>query len=321
MRTFDKQMVRVVVAVLLASACDSEKTVIAGMSLKADRVDLKPGEEVKIVPAFEGQLRGTRVYEAFSSYEIVSGTEGGTLAAVSGPGTIFRARGTLYDIVTVVIRGVSLYDTSQSTLLTLTVTPDVVKSVEVTSSSPAVDSAEPVTLSASVKGLGVYSKDVTWVIASGGGVLSEATANTVRYSAGGLADGTEVEIAAVSATTPTVAGRLKLKVVKKPVIERFEALPLGVPAGRAVLPIGGGKAKLSWVVKEAQSVEIAPMPGVVTGDSVELPVAATTEFVLTAKNGPWVVSKSVVMGVEKVGVLPGAGVGGLIDARTEEMKT
>jgi Beta-propeller repeat len=286
----------------LFAACGADRPTINSFALRAAKTQLKPGEEVQIDAVTEGRFRTNRSDDGFGKFVIDSGNEGGTLSAPNGPFTIFRSKADLTDIVTVVINGKSAADESKTDSITLTVTPNLVKSIVVTSSTPAIEPGGTVNLSAMVTGVGTFSSDVVWTIVKGGGTLSANSGAMVTYDGKGVATGSEVEISAVSKMSSNVKASIKLLVVVKPAITSFEATPVGLPVVRTGLPIGGGKAKLAWVVKDAGSVEISPAPGVVQGSSVETMVTQTTEFTLTVKNGPWVVTKAATMKVENQGI-------------------
>jgi hypothetical protein len=91
---------------------------------------------------------------------------------------------------------------------------------------------------------------------------------------------------ATASTTVTVAAALP-----PPVIASFSASP-------ATLPAGGGAVTLSWQVRNATTVSIDRGVGGVTGPSVQVNVAATTIFTLTAANesGTASASTTVVVG-------------------------
>ncbi len=289
----------------LLASCGPDRPTINSFALKAAKTQLTPGEEVKIDAVTEGRFRTNRSDDGFGKFVIASGNEGGTLSAPNGPFTIFRSKADLTDIVTVVVNGKSTADESKTDSITLTVTPNLVKSIVVTSSTPAIEPGGTVNLSAMVTGVGTFSSDIVWTIVKGGGTLSANSGAMVTYDGKGVATGSEVEISAVSKMSSNVKASIKLLVVVKPAITSFEATPVGLPVARTGLPIGGGKAKLAWVVKDAQSVEISPAVGVVQGTSVETAVTQTTEFTLTVKNGPWVVTKAATMKVENQGIESG----------------
>ncbi len=77
----------------------------------------------------------------------------------------------------------------------------------------------------------------------------------------------------------------------KPVVTSFSATP-------ASLPTAGGTVTLSWQVSQAESVSVDHGVGTVAGQSVEVPVGATTVFTLTATNasGASTSSTAVVVG-------------------------
>lgn len=62
-----------------------------------------------------------------------------------------------------------------------------------------------------------------------------------------------------------------------PTIERFTSSVTNVPAG-------GASVRLSWQVSDASEVRIDPGIGVVSGETLDVEVAQTTTFVLTATN-------------------------------------
>jgi hypothetical protein len=91
--------------------------------------------------------------------------------------------------------------------------------------------------------------------------------------------------ATASATVVVAAGP------PRPTIARFSATPASVPAS-------GGTVTLSWEVSDASSVSIDHGVGAVTGQSVSIPVSATTIYTLTATNavGTATSSTAVVVG-------------------------
>ncbi len=273
---------------LLVLGCSAPT--ITSFSLMADQTDLKPGDVVVIntVQVATGPL------SRFATFSIESGGEGGSIDIVNGTATRFTASSALSEQVKVVLKGVSSVDPSKTATLELTVTPDLVKRIDITASAAAIGPEQSTDLTAAVVGLGVFSSEVVWSLESAGGTLSANTGTTVAYRASGVVVGTAVKVKATSKSTPSVSAVFTVKVTELPVIKSFEATP-------ASIGLMGGMATLSWVATEAETFEVSPDVGMVAANGVSVSVTKPTVFTLTAKNGLGSVSKTLTVRVENQG--------------------
>ncbi len=274
---------------LLCLGCGGSKSgSIESYSLQATANSLGAGEKVTI----QAVVVGT---SPFSSFLIESGTSAGTLSVANGSATFFNASKDVLSETEVVIRGTSTVDASKTATVTLKVFPNGISEVVVFAGKDAIEPEQSVNLTAAVSGFGIFTRDISWTIVSGGGELSPSVGAMVTYKANGVPAGTTVEIRATSADMVTKKfGTAVLKVTQKPVLSMLTVMPTTVPGG-------GGTVTLSWNALYADGIEIQPDIGTVTGVSKTVEVTKDTDFIVTAKNGLGVDSKTASVKVQNGG--------------------
>ncbi len=278
-------------SIFLMSACAETPGVITLFTVSAERSVLAPGDSMLVA----AQVEGTGKWSTFANWAVTPETAGRMRNPFSA-GSAFLASEAVTDATPVVIRAVSYTDPTQAAELNITVTPNLVRSIEIVPARSAVAPDKTVNLRAKVLALGTASAEVAWKVESGGGILSAERGETVAFTAAGLVAGSKVKVVATSVGMPGVFGAVELSVVELPVVQRFSS-------SKMTLPGGGGLVDLTWTVSGAEKVMLSPEVGEVTENSKTVDVRQKTAFVLTASNAAGSDSKTVEVKVENQGVL------------------
>ena len=158
---------------------------------------------------------------------------------------------------------------------------DAITGIDATATPATIASAATSSLTATVKGTGMFIPAVDWSIVSGGGSLSSSTGPSVTYTAPSVTVSTAVQVKAASQGDSSVSKTVMVTVqpaaaTPKPTINAFSATPSSLTAA--------GQVTLIWDVSDATSLSVDSGVGAVTGTSKVVSVASSTAFTLTATN-------------------------------------
>lgn len=184
---------------------------ITNIVMTPSSVQVNKGQTVNLTATVQGSgaIDGTVVWNVI--------TGGGTLNTTTGNNVVFTAP--TYEVTNdafTQIRAVSNGNPDVMATVDITIKSDAVSnavtSISATSNKVNVDERSTATLTATVTGTGTFNNGVTWSIVSGGGSLSNPTANPVTYTAPSVSVDSPVVIRATSIGDPTKTANVNMTV-------------------------------------------------------------------------------------------------------------